>query len=295
MAEITVRRTGELLRGVLQVLRDQPDGLPASEVFKRLESEVPPTEFEASDYPNRPGVRRYEKIVRFMTINAVKAGWLTKSRGTWSATDEGRRALDAFLDPEQFMREANRLYRAWRRDQPDEPEAGEVDGAPPPRVTIEEAEEAAWKEIEKYLQAIDPYDFQNLVAALLRAMGYHVAWVSPPGPDRGLDVLAFTDPLGATGPRIKAQVKRLSSTKVDVNGIRSFMATLGSQDVGIFISLGGFTTEAEREARSQENRRLTLVEAERLFSLWVEHYEQIGEEDRQLLPLRPVYYLALPE
>jgi restriction system protein len=71
------------------------------------------------------------------------------------------------------------------------------------------------------------------------------------------------------------------------------MVTLGSQDVGIFISLGGFTTEAEREARSQENRRLTLVEAERLFSLWVEHYEQIGEEDRQLLPFRPVYYLAL--
>src|SRR5581483_1369220 len=38
----------------------------------------------------------------------------------------------------------------------------------------------------------------GLVAALLRAMGYHVSWVAPPGPDRGVDIIARTDPLGAT-------------------------------------------------------------------------------------------------
>jgi hypothetical protein len=38
---------------------------------------VPPTPFEASDYPNHPGVPRYEYIVRFSTIPFVKAGWLT--------------------------------------------------------------------------------------------------------------------------------------------------------------------------------------------------------------------------
>lgn len=39
--------------------------------------------------------------------------------------------------------------------------------------TLEEAEETAWNEIEEYLKAINPYDLQKLVAALLRAMGYH--------------------------------------------------------------------------------------------------------------------------
>ena len=34
------------------------------------------TEFEKSDYPNRPGVQRFSKIIRFATIPAVKAGWL---------------------------------------------------------------------------------------------------------------------------------------------------------------------------------------------------------------------------
>ena len=29
---------------------------------------MPPTDFESSTYPNRPGIRRYEKIVRFASI-----------------------------------------------------------------------------------------------------------------------------------------------------------------------------------------------------------------------------------
>jgi restriction system protein len=300
VAEITRRRSGELLQGVLTVLHPCTEGMRVAELLSAMEKLVPPTPFEASDYPNRPGVRRYEKIIRFMTINAVKAGWLIKSRGTWTITDQGRRALEAFPDAEQLMRESIRLYRAWQQDQPIEttfhPTAVIADEeATSSSVTLEEAEEAAWQEIERHLEAIEPYDFQNLVAGLLRAMNYHVAWVSPPGPDRGLDILAYTDPLGATGPRIKVQVKRLTAKKVDVDGVRSFMATLGTQDVGIFISLGGFTREAEREARSQENRRLTLIEAEQLFGLWIEHYDKLHENEKQLLPLRPVHYLALPD
>ena len=60
-----------------------------------------------------------------------------------------------------------------------------------------------------------------------------------------MDILAYTDPLGASGPRIKVQVKRVVSKKIDVDSVRSFMATLGSQDVGIYISVSGFTSEAE--------------------------------------------------
>jgi len=40
-------------------------------------------------------------------------------------------------------------------------------------------------------------------------MGYHVAWVAPPGPDGGVDVIAQSDPLGINGPRIKVQVKEV--------------------------------------------------------------------------------------
>ncbi len=137
-----------------------------------------------------------------------------------------------------------------------------------------------------------PYNFQDLVAGLLRAMGYHVSYTSPPGPDQGIDIIAHTDPLGLQTPRIKVQVKRRAD-RINVEGIRSFLAILGESDAGIFVSTGGFTSDAEREARSQERRKIMLVDARRLFDLWVEHYSRIPEEQRRLMPLKPIYYLDL--
>jgi restriction system protein len=294
MAEITRRRTGELVRGVFKVLVDFPDGLSAKTVLERLPEVVPPTEFEQTHYPNRPDIRRYEKIVRFSTIGPVKAGWLIKDRGLWTVTDLGRQAFARYTDPEAFMREADRLYRQWAKEQPEvlpEPVSTPVDDdSPDAATTLEEAEEAAWGEIEEHLAQMNPYDFQNLVAGLLRGMGYHVSWVSPPGPDRGIDVVAHTDPLGIQGPRIKVQVKRRTD-KTAVDGIRHLLALLGEGDVGLFISTGGFTRDAEEEARRQENRRITLIDLRRLCDLWIAHYERIPEVDRRLLPLRPVYFL----
>ena len=133
-----------------------------------------------------------------------------------------------------------------------------------------------------------------MVAALLRAMGYHVSWIAPPGPDKGIDILAHTDPLGTTHPRIKVQVKRQGES-INVEGLRAFMAVLGDQDVGIFVSTGGFTSAAEQEARTQEKRKITLVDMEKLFDLWVQHYERLNESDKRFLPLKPVYYIAAAE
>jgi len=113
----------------------------------------------------------------------------------------------------------------------------------------------------------------------------------PPGADGGVDILAYTDPLGTQGPRIKVQVKRTEG-KVDLDKVKSFTAVLGPSDVGIYVALGGFTKAADDYARQLESKRMMLLDIGDLFRLWVEHYEAIPEERRNLLPLRPVYYLA---
>ena len=156
---------------------------------------------------------------------------------------------------------------------------------------MEDAEEEAWQQIEGFLSTMPPYDFQALVGDLLRAMGYHVASIAPPGKDDGVDILAFTDPLGTRPPRIKVQVKRQKDT-VRVDGLRAFMALLGNEDVGIFINTGGFTRDAVDEARNQPSRRVTLVDMEKLFDFWVEHYPKLGATAQQRMPLRPVWFLA---
>lgn len=298
MAEVTRRRTGELLRKLFEILMTKPDGMRAKEALAALVSTVKLSDYEAGEYAG--GSRRFEKIVRFATVDTVKAGWLVKNKGTWIITEAGQDAFERLTEPEAFYREAVRLYREWKATQPEKEDpsesAGEPEGAGPVSErevarTFDEAEEEAWQDIEKFLKQMKPYDFQELVAGLLRAMGYHVAWVAPPGKDGGLDILAFPDPLGTRPPRIKVQVKRQQQS-VTVDGLRSFMAVLGEGDVGLFVNTGGFTKDAQDEARQQATRKVTLVGIERLYDLWIEYYEKLDDVTRRRMPVRPIYFLA---
>ncbi len=280
------------------MLLKYPDGLQANKVISKLKAVVPPTTHEMGEYESAPGVMRYDRVVRFATIPAVKAGWINKTKtGLWSITDEGKNAYRKYSDPEEMGRDLQKIYKEWERKhkkrQPSTPTTEEGVGEQEieqAAIALEEARESAWLEIQNYLHRLDPYDFQQLVAALLRGMGYHVDWVAPPGPDRGIDIIAHQDPLGVSGPRIKVQVKRQAS-RVDVKDTRGFIAVLGEGDIGVFVSTGGFTREAENEVRRLENRRVMLVDIERLVGLWIEYYKTIPEESRHLLPLIPVYFL----
>ncbi|MBI3637696.1 MAG: Mrr restriction system protein [Candidatus Rokubacteria bacterium] len=295
MAEISIRRSGELVRKAFEILIDHPDGLPARDVLREIERRVTLSDFERSDYPNRPGDRRFERIVRFATIDEVKAGWIMKTKGHWILTELGRIAFSKFSDPEAFQREAIRLYRVWKKSQPstsDEVVApGDLEVPTAAATTLEEAEESSWSEVKRFLEGMTDYGFQDLVAALLRGMGYHVNWVAPPGPDGGMDIVAHLDPLGAQNPRIKVQVKHRAD-KAAADELRSFLSLLGEHDVGIFVASGGFTSNAAAEARAEKSRRLTLIDLEKLFDLWVEHFDRLSEEDKRLLPLKPVHFLA---
>jgi restriction system protein len=294
MADITRRRTGEFLRALFKILISSPDGLAARNALQQLEQNVTLSEYEKGEFDS--GGRRFEKIVRFATVDCVKAGWLVKNKGTWLVTQEGREAYEEFADPEAFYKQAVKLYQQWRATQPDaEPatsnESDDSTSGKAASITLEEAEEQAWEEISQYLHQMNPYDFQALVADLLRAMGYHVDWEAPPGKDGGLDILAWPDPLGTKPPRIKVQVKRQVQA-VNVDGVRSFLAVLGDDDVGLFVALGGFTRDAVEAARNQERRRLTLIDIRKLYDLWVSHYRNLSDEARRRMPLRPVYFLS---
>jgi len=257
MAEVTIARTGQLLRQLLEIIMKHPDGMQAQDALFELRRNVVLTPYEQGTYSS--GGPRFEKIVRFATVDLVKAGWLIKDKGRWMVTEDGRNAYRDYKDPELFYRTAQQLYRKWRKSHLDHPGKVEVPTEEKKAVvTFEEAEEQAWAEIEDYLRSIPPYDFQKLVAALLKAMGYHVSWIAPPGKDGGVDIIAWNDPLGTRPPRIKVQVKREQNT-VSVGTLRSFMALLGDDDVGIFVSTGGFTRDAEEEARTQQSRQVTLI------------------------------------
>lgn len=155
----------------------------------------------------------------------------------------------------------------------------------------EEAKEQAQEKIDTFLHAMDAYDFQKLVADLLKAIGYHVSWIAPPGKDGGVDILAYTDALGTQGPRIKVQVKQQQKA-VSEPDLKSFMANIGQHDSGIFFCTGGFTRDAENYARSQESKRIMLIDSTKLVQLWTDNIPRLSDQAWQRLPLTPIYFLT---
>lgn len=279
MADVTLNRIGELLRSVLELLWGKPDGMPAREILAFLPEITPLTEYERGYSPST-NMPRYERIVRLATIPLVKAGWLVKTdKGRWLITDEGRRAARRYPNARELYKEALRLYEESRQNDPTY------------TMAAEEAEEKAWDGIHRYLLDSERTQFRSLVAELLRAMGYHVAWVAPPEKDHGqIDLVAHTDPLGTRGPRILVQVKH-KDQPVTLEGVTTFLSLLGANDYGLFISSGGFTNEVMQEIRTDPTQRTTLLDLENFFDLWVEHYDKLSDQAKHRFPLKKIYFL----
>lgn len=297
MPEITIPRTGLHIRKLFDILLQAPDGLQANEALKRLATATEMSAYEEGTYAST-GTRRFEKIVRFATVDCVKAGWLLKSKGIWSVTEAGKKAMASFPKPEAFYREAIRLYRAWKQSEAVPELRGTLEelsdaatASAEARITFEQAEEQAWNEIEAHIRTMPPYEFQALAADLLKGLGYHIAWISPPGKDGGVDIIAHIDPLGTQTPRIKVQVKR-TAQRIDLQTLNSFLAIIDSDDVGLYISTAGFTRDAEETARRQAGRKITLIDLERLVDLWIEAFPKLEEKARRRLPLTPIYFLT---
>ena len=131
---------------------------------------------------------------------------------------------------------------------------------------------------------------QSLAAGILRAMGYRTK-VSSGGGDRGKDVIASPDGLGLEHPRIFVEVKHRKG-QMGAPEIRQFIGGRHPQnDRCLFVSTGGFTTEAKYEAE-RSSVPLTLISSDDLVDLLIEYYEKTDAETRTLVPLRKTYWPA---
>ena len=242
------------------------------------------------------GQLKWLTIFLFYSIDCMKAGWLTKNKGVWQITDEGKKAYK--MGPEQLLETASREYRKWRSNtQPkkkdEESEEIEITDTQFQQATLDELKAQADEGIGKYLDAIDAYKFQELCAALIEAMGYYVDYVAEKGKDGGIDIVAYKDPLGFEKPKIKIQVKkRLENNKSSTDDIKILKSNLHKgEDIGIFITGSSFTKDARMFAR-QSDIHIKLIGRADLIELWQEHYHKLSDKDKVLLPIQPIYFLG---
>lgn len=285
-----------------KIVRDAgEEGIAPKQLFVKIVALLTPTGVEVEPYKTQPNIPRFQTIIRFMTLRIVKAGWLVKSNSRWYITNEGVAAIETYSTAFDFGNAAIRAYNSWKIAEPSI-ESGESDlsidsvavteSTPDLTiVTLDSAKETAIEAIRLHLESLKEYEFQDMIAALLRAMGYHVAWVAPPGPDGGIDMVVYSDPLGTQKPRIKVQVKHGSQPSSRVV-LDQFFGVLGLDEVGIFVSRGGFTKDAWHTARHDKIRLVTLIDADSLVELWIKYYSQMSEDQKAFMRIEPVYFLA---
>lgn len=284
-----------LMFAALKVLKENGGEMRGSQVVEEVAKRVPLGEWETHRY-EKTGNIRWRSVLQFYSIDLMKAGFLIKKKGVWFLTPEGESALK--LGETGLLDSATKAYREWRQKNPKQPEVSEAvatsvdETVRQEEISAEAIEQSAYDQIEGFVNRKTPYEFQDLAAALLRGMGYFTPFVAPAGKDGGVDIVAYRDPLGTSSPRIKVQIKHRESP-ASVQEVRQLIGVLQKDgDVGIFISSGGFTSDAKAAARNS-NVHVELVDLPRLISLWQEFYQKLMDEDKTKLPLFPIYLLAI--
>ena len=279
-----------------KILKEEGGQLPGKDVIDKISKRLQFTEWEKGTL-EKTGNVRWISILHFFTIDCIKAGFLRKVKGIWYLTLEGEQLLQK-LGPVELLDSATTAYRKWRtenkqqsKQEEDIPEL-EQNTEQVQKANLDQLQEQAIEGIKEYIVQKNAYEFQDLVAALLRAMGYHTPFISPKGKDGGIDIIAYQDPLGIKTPRLKVQVKHYPQNPIGAEVIRSLKGLVNSgEEVGLCVTSGRFSNEAERFAR-EANVHIKLIDGAELISLWQQFYPGMNDDDKNLLPLHPIYFLG---
>jgi len=156
-------------------------------------------------------------------------------------------------------------------------------------------EELAQDQIAKLIIAkFKGHGMARLVDGILKAQGY-TTYLSPEGPDKGVDILAASGPLGFGEPRICVQVKS-GDSPLDRPTLDQLIGTMQNVQAhqGLLVSWGGFKSSVDKEKASQFFR-VRLWDQKELISHLLEHYDNLDDDLRADLPLKRIWTVAIPE
>jgi len=197
-------------------------------------------------------------------------------------------------DAEKRVREMAKT--GWKETTPKPglvPTKGGEEGEP--EVGTANLEEIARDQIANLIMAkFKGHGMARLVDGILQAQGY-TTFVSPEGPDKGIDILAAPGALGFGEPRLCVQVKS-GDSPLDRPTLDQLVGTMQNVQAhqGLLVSWGGFKTSVEKETASQFFR-VRLWDQDDLIDQILEHYDQLDPDIRVELPLKKIWAVAVAE
>ena len=279
----------------LKALAAAPQGcLRRLDLLAAVEKNTPLDAWALMQYEN--GNTRWRSIFGFSSVGLVKGAYVTKSKGAWSITDEGRAVLAAPFDGAAFVAEVDKRYREWKNRQivtassdsaltGVDSDTADFEEAPKDRMarTMKSAHEALAAELIETVKQCEPEFFEKLVVKLLLKMGYggsrqEAGKAVGRSGDGGIDGIINEDRLGLDA--IYLQAKRWEGT-VGEGPIRDFKGALDAKgaEKGVFITTSSFTPAAIAAAKTSRSYKIVLIDGARLADLMIEHDLGVSVED----------------
>ena len=157
---------------------------------------------------------------------------------------------------------------------------------------LEDLAQAARDQIAKLIIArFQGHGMARLVDAVLRARGY-TTYLSPEGPDKGIDILAAPEPMGFGEPRVCVQVKSGDSA-LDRSMLDQLIGVMQNVQAshGLLVSWGGFKSSVDKEEATQFFRVRLWDQGDLIDQVFM-HYDRLDEEIWTELPLKRIWMIA---
>ena len=157
---------------------------------------------------------------------------------------------------------------------------------------LQDLAQAAQDQIAKLIIArFQGHGMTRLVDAVLRARGY-TTFMSPEGPDKGIDIVAAPEPMGFGEPRVCVQVKSGDSAldRPTLDQLIGVMQNVKASH-GLLVSWGGFKSSVDKEKATQFFQ-VRLWDQGDLIEQVLAHYDKLDEEIRTELPLKRIWIIA---
>lgn len=168
-------------------------------------------------------------------------------------------------------------------------DSGELPELEPDKVL--DVENEALNEISDMLiRKTKGHKMATLIDGILRAQGFST-YVSPPGPDYGVDILASSGLLGFGSPKICVQVKTTDAPvdRPTLNQLVGTMKTFGAE-YGLLVSWSGFKNSVMAEI-PKEFFNIRFWSHKEIMEQFLKYYEVLDPEIKEMIPLKKIWIL----
>lgn len=155
----------------------------------------------------------------------------------------------------------------------------QTESANSPLLAIQNQNELVKQKLIERIQEMDPFQFEYLIAELLRKIGYENVEVTKRSGDQGIDIFGNLTVGGLTNVKTVIQAKRYKKGN-NISG-KYITQLRGSAEVdqrGLIITTSEFTKDAVNEAKATNKMPVSLVDGQKLIELLFKYKVGVKEE-----------------